>query len=159
MLKEQLQEFFSCEELSTELLECHTADEAKNVIYENGVDITDEEMDVLREYLSKFVENDGQLSEEDLEQVSGGWSVAGIVSAPARVAFETLTAVFLAPAEGITTAVVGFRNKMRELTNSGNTKKEASPQAQTPAARSMPHLILPGTVPVAMPPVASWIDK
>jgi hypothetical protein len=115
MLKEKLKEFFSNEELSTELLECQTNEEAKKLLSEHGVDVTDEEMGILKDYINKFVENNGKLSEKELDEISGGWSVSGIVSTPLRVFCETVGAIMYAPGEGLKRATLRSKYRMNEI--------------------------------------------
>lgn len=117
MLKEKLKEFFSSEELSTQLLECQTPQEAKQLLAENGIDVTDDEIKILRDCIDKFVENDGQLSEEELSEISGGWSVSGIVSTPLRVFCETVGAIINAPSEGFARAALRSQYRLREMKN------------------------------------------
>ena len=117
MVKEKLKEFFSSEELSTQLLECQTSEEVKQLFAENGIDITDEEIKILEDYLDKFVENGGQLSEEDLDQISGGWSISGVASTPLRVFCETVGALMNAPGEGLERAALRSKYRLRETRN------------------------------------------
>lgn len=123
MLKEKLKEFFSSEELSTELLECQTEEEAKKLLSAHGVDVTDEEMKILKDYIDKFVEKDGKLSEEDLDEISGGWSVSEIASTPTRVFTESIVAIALSPVEGLKTAVARYRGRVKEIENSYDHKQ------------------------------------
>ncbi len=120
MLKEKLKEFFSSEELTTELLDCQTLEEAKNLLSENGVDITDEEVSILKNYIDKFVENGGQLSEKELDQIGGGWSVSEMVSSPVRVFCETIGAIMHAPSEGLERAALRSQYRLNKMRNEYN---------------------------------------
>ena len=123
MLKEKLKDFFSSEELSAELLECQTSKEAIKLLSEHGIDVTDEEMKILKDYIDKFVENGGKLSEKELDQISGGWSVSGIVSSPLRVFCETIGAIMYAPGEGLERAALRSQYRLYEMRNEYNIKK------------------------------------
>lgn len=123
MLKEKIKEFFSSEELSTKLLECQTSEEVKQLFAENGIDVSDEEIKILKDYIDKFVEKGGQLSEQELDAISGGWSLAGVVSTPSRVFAEILVELAYAPMEGWKKAVVKHHNRMKELEDSDKSKK------------------------------------
>ena len=123
MLKEKLKEFFASEELSTKLLECQTPQEVKQLLSENGIDITDEEIKILKDYIDKFVEKGGQLSEDELNEISGGWSVSGMVSSPLRVFCETIGAIMYAPGEGLERAALRSQYRLREMRNEYNISK------------------------------------
>lgn len=130
MVKEKLKEFFSSEELSTKLLECQTSSEVKQLFAENGMDITDEEIKILKDYVDKFVENGGELSAKELDEISGGWTLAGAISTPVSVFTEVLVGLAYSPIEGWKKAVVNHHNRMHELETSDKSK-QTLPKIQT----------------------------
>jgi hypothetical protein len=115
LLKDKLKKFFSSEELSTELLDCQTPEDMKQLFAENGIDVNDDEVKIIMKYVDKFVEKDGKLSENDLDQISGGASLTGVISSPLRLFSEAVVAMALAPSEGWKNAVINHRNRMRKI--------------------------------------------
>ena len=128
ILKEQFQKFFSDKELSTELLRCKTTEDAKKLLHKNGIDLKDEEMEVLREYLNKFMEKigeageNGQLSEEDLEQVSGGF----LVGAALGNAFKPIVtaAKVIGVTLGVAAAATGIGFAAKAIYDNSKSKNE-----------------------------------
>jgi len=82
--KEQLiKEIFSDEEYVKGLIALETPEEVQASLQEKGLEITVEEINTMKDLLSKM--NDGELSDEDLESVSGG-CVAVLIGCGAAVA-------------------------------------------------------------------------
>ena len=96
--EEKFIELLHHESFSLEFSNCASLEAMKELLERNGVDFTMDEMKAILigagTIFQKVEENNGELSEEDLEQVAGGWSwkgffigmVAGAVIAAAMVA-------------------------------------------------------------------------
>lgn len=73
---EKLNELLSSESICDKLLAAENAAEARAVLAENGLDMTEEEVNALGQYVAsiskKLIENGGELAEEDLEKIAGG---------------------------------------------------------------------------------------
>ena len=82
------------EQLVEKLLQQETPEEVQVLLKENGVDLTMEEIVEAREVLIKALERaeEGELSEEDLEEVTGGalfiatWVAIAVIGIGAKVA-------------------------------------------------------------------------
>lgn len=72
MDEQKIKEVFSDEAFVTSLLEMEEAPEVKNALADKGIELTLEEIEALRLQLGKA---DGELGEEDLENVSGGFAI------------------------------------------------------------------------------------
>ena len=68
-LKELLKDEFFAKELSTKI----EAEDAQKYFAEHGVDFTMDEMKAMGKALNLAAEKGGELSEDELEQVSGGF--------------------------------------------------------------------------------------
>lgn len=66
----QLREVFSDENFVKELVALETPEEVQARLKEKNVDLSMEQIEMLREKLGK--QQDGELSEDDLEEVAGG---------------------------------------------------------------------------------------
>ena len=73
---EKLEELFKDEDFVKELAPTSNAAEAQAVFAAHGLELTPEEVKAISQQcagcIKKLEENDGELSEEDLEQISGG---------------------------------------------------------------------------------------
>jgi hypothetical protein len=78
---EKFMELLHTETFHKEVMNCDSAEAVKELLDRNGIDFTMEEIDAILiavgNTLIKLEENDGELTEEDLEQVAGGWSWGG----------------------------------------------------------------------------------
>jgi hypothetical protein len=78
---EKFMELLHTETFNKEFMNCDSAEAVKELLDRNGIDFTMEEIDAILiavgNTLIKLEENDGELTEEDLEQVAGGWSWGG----------------------------------------------------------------------------------
>ena len=78
---EKLMELLHHDSFREELMNCASAEAVKELLDRNGIDFSMEEIDAMMiavgSTLIKLEENNGELSEEDLEQVAGGWSWGG----------------------------------------------------------------------------------
>ena len=78
---EKLEELFKDEDFVKELAPTSNAAEAQAVFAAHGLELTAEEVKGISQQcagcIKKLEENDGELSESDLEQICGGASVAG----------------------------------------------------------------------------------
>ena len=85
---EKFLELMGQESFVKEFNNCASAEAVKELLDRNGVDFTMEEIDAILvgigTMLLKVEENNGELTEEDLEQIAGGWSLktflVGVVS-------------------------------------------------------------------------------
>ena len=88
---EKLGALLTNEDFCQKFIACTTKQEAYKLFADNGSDLTEEEINglalQLKALTQKLIENNGELSEEDLEQIAGG---ANIKSA--------ITTLFVAPA-------------------------------------------------------------
>ena len=78
---EKFYELLHDEAFREEFMNCASEAAVKELLDRNGIDFTMEEIDAMMlsvgSTLIKLEENNGELSEEDLEQVAGGWSWGG----------------------------------------------------------------------------------
>ena len=78
---EKFMELLHDEAFSKEFFNCASEAAVKELLDRNGVDFSMEEIDAIMvgvgTTLQKLEENNGELTEEDLEQVAGGWSWGG----------------------------------------------------------------------------------
>ncbi len=70
MNEQKMKEVFSDEQFVKSLLELETPEEVQKVLAEKEIDVTEEEIVKAREILIRY--NNGELSEEELENVAGG---------------------------------------------------------------------------------------
>ena len=75
---DQLINLFKNEEFDKQLAACPDNQSVVKLFAENGDEMTAEDADATMAYIKglvkKLMENDGELSEEDLEMIAGGWS-------------------------------------------------------------------------------------
>ncbi|MEN1761409.1 MULTISPECIES: Nif11-like leader peptide family RiPP precursor [Anoxynatronum] len=85
LLKQKLE---ADEQLVEKLMQQETPEEVQALLKENGVDLTIEEINTVREALLKAMERseEGELSEEDLEEVTGGVFLISMILAIACAA-------------------------------------------------------------------------
>ena len=92
---EKLEELFKNEDFVKELAPTSSAAEAQAVFAAHGLELTPEEVKAISQQfagcIKKLEENDGELSEEDLEQISGG--VFGGDTTGLMIEFGTASAV------------------------------------------------------------------
>ena len=74
-------ELESDETFTKELMNCGSAEKVQALFKENGVNLSMEQVnDLLKsvgELILKLDQNDGELTDDELEQISGGWSWLG----------------------------------------------------------------------------------
>ncbi len=70
MNEQKMKEVFSDEQFVKSLLELETPEEVQKFLAEKEIDVTEEEIVKAREILVRY--NNGDLSEEELENVAGG---------------------------------------------------------------------------------------
>ncbi len=83
MEEEKIRELFSDETFVSSLLELETPEEVQKALAEKGVDLTIDEICTVQKSL---MQSDGELSEEDLENVSGGSIIATLIIVVAGIA-------------------------------------------------------------------------
>ena len=75
---EKYLELMNHESFAQEFVNCASEEAVKELFDRNGINFTAEEIDAILcgigTLMQKVEENNGELSEEDLEQVAGGWS-------------------------------------------------------------------------------------
>ncbi len=75
---DKLVSLFKNEEFDKQLVACSDNQAVVKLFAENGVEMTEEDAEATMAYIKglvqKLMENDGELSEEELEMVAGGWS-------------------------------------------------------------------------------------
>lgn len=87
-MNEKLMELFKDNAFAEKAAACETVEEVLDMIKAEGVETTKEEFDSFMDYIAKTrSENEGELNEGELEQVSGGGflTLAAIVSAVGAV--------------------------------------------------------------------------
>jgi hypothetical protein len=72
MNEEQIKEIFSDKTYVQTLFELDTAEEVQASLAEKGIELSTTEITTLLDSLQKYAEADGELSEDDLETVTGG---------------------------------------------------------------------------------------
>ena len=95
---EKLGALLANEDFCQKFISCTTKQEAYKLFADNGSDLTEEEINGLalqiKALTQKLIENDGELSEEDLEQIAGGINVMAaeitIAVAPIGIGASTL---------------------------------------------------------------------
>ena len=126
--EEKLVEHLEDKAFVQKLLNCGSAEAVKNLMDQNCIDIAMEEIQSMLAMIGtlaqKLEENDGELSDEELETVAGGWSwmgalvgaVAGFIAALCVVAaavvlegvsFGTATPLILAGGAVVGGAIIG----------------------------------------------------
>lgn len=82
MDKHQIMEIMRDEDFVNEILDMQTTEEVKEAFAEKGLELSLEEIDIISQIINKMVDkNTTELSDEDLEEISGGSSA---VAAPAH---------------------------------------------------------------------------
>ena len=111
--EEKLIQLLTYETFQKEFCDCTSAEAVKELLDRNGVNMS---MDEVNAFLAavgtlckKVQENDGELSEEDLEMVAGGWSWKGfglgLLIGAAAAAVMLATAVVMIGSCGTLTGV------------------------------------------------------
>lgn len=90
LTQEKIQEVFSDEKFVESLLQMEEPEEVQAALKEKGIELTVEEVKQIREKLENTSE--GELSEEDLGQVSGGIAITMIIGAIAGLISLTASA-------------------------------------------------------------------
>jgi hypothetical protein len=81
---ENVKEVFSDEAFVKELFEMETASQVQAALKEKGIELTEAEILEIRDTLAKV--ESGELTEDMLENVAGGITIAGIISIIVAVA-------------------------------------------------------------------------
>jgi predicted ribosomally synthesized peptide with nif11-like leader len=103
----KLKEIFADKEFVEEVLAMETAEEVQAAIKEKGVELTLEEIDQTREQLVKIAENGEEVSDEELEQVAGGFAITACLIGIAVAA----TGGALTCAGGLTAYIMASRRR------------------------------------------------
>lgn len=78
MDKHQIMEVMRDEDFVNEILDMQTTEEVRDAFAEKGIEISLEEFDIISQIISKMVDrNTTELSDDDLEEISGGSLVSG----------------------------------------------------------------------------------
>ena len=79
MDKHQIMEIMRDEDFVNEILDMQTTEEVKEAFAEKGLELSLEEIDIISQIINKMVDkNTTELSEEDLEEISGGSLISKI---------------------------------------------------------------------------------
>lgn len=79
-MTEKMNELFQDETFVEKLLNKETDVEVKELLAENGVEISLEEISAIKKTVEARLENDSELSEDDLENVAGGSDVSDLIT-------------------------------------------------------------------------------
>ena len=77
MNEQKIKNVFADEEFVVSIMNMETAEEVQAALAEKEIEISVEEIEAIRE---KLISKDGELSEEDLEDVSGGVVITATVT-------------------------------------------------------------------------------
>ena len=116
---------FRSEEFCKQFLDCPDKQTAIQLFADNGFSMTEEEVEVMfllvNTFSQKLLDNDGQLSEEDLEMVAGGsigmtlfgWVTGGIAGSVVGLTIGSLLCLLIPPLSfavgaGVATAIGGI---------------------------------------------------
>ena len=115
MDEQKLQELLQSQPFMEKVLSAQTVEEVKSLFSAEGVDLTDEDINVLGQAIEAAIQNGGNLSDADLENISGGVSDA-LVAVLASGAVLALSAA--AVAGGVVThkAEKWYRQKTFDIT-------------------------------------------
>lgn len=90
MDKHQIMEVMRDEDFVNEILDMQTTEEVKEAFEKKGIEISLEEFDIISQIINKMVDrNTTELSDDDLEEISGGTFVSG-----GRSAFNNVSQSF-----------------------------------------------------------------
>ncbi len=113
MLNEKLKKFLESEEFKNRLLKCSTEEDMMKIFSDNGIDLSSEEVQVVKKCIEKACKSDNELLlEEQLEEIAGGVPDIG---KPFRALTYGLTSVVFAFPQGVKLAVVENLEKMDAL--------------------------------------------
>jgi hypothetical protein len=79
MSEQEIKDIFSDEAYVSSLLALDTAEEVQASLAEKGLDLSTAEITTLLDSMQKYAESDEELSEADLETVSGGLLISLIL--------------------------------------------------------------------------------
>lgn len=99
------------EAFRADFMNCASAEAVKELLDRNGIPFTMEDVDAMLmamgTTLQKLDENNGELTEEDLEQIAGGWSWGGFLNGLIMGVVTTVAIVAVCAAAIATTAATG----------------------------------------------------
>ena len=75
--KEKLQQLMQDEKFLKEILNLETIEEVQDAFKKKDVDISTDDLEQIRELIIKSIDNDYELSEEELEEICGGFAITG----------------------------------------------------------------------------------
>ena len=73
----KVKEIFADKDFVAKVMEMETAEEVQAAVKEKGVELSLDEITAAREQLIKMQENGEELDDSQLEQVAGGFAIAG----------------------------------------------------------------------------------
>ena len=85
--KEKLQQLMQDEEFLKEIMVLETVEEVQQAFKEKGADISIEDLDRIRELITKIIESNYELTEEELEKVCGGGYLEDFIIVPIVTSF------------------------------------------------------------------------
>ena len=99
------------EAFRADFMNCASAEAVKELLDRNGIPFTMEDIDAMLiaigTTLQKLDENNGELSEEDLEQIAGGWTWGGFLNGLIMGVVTTVAIVAVCAAAIATSAATG----------------------------------------------------
>ncbi len=85
--KEKLQQLMQDEEFLKEILVLETAEEVQQAFKEKDVDISIEDLEKIKELIKKSINEDYELTEEELKEITGGSFLMDLIIKPIITAF------------------------------------------------------------------------
>ena len=78
MDNKKLAELMQDKAFMEKVLEATTEEEVKKLFSQRGIELTDGDIEFLAKAIAKAAKNEGQLSEKDLENISGGGNASAV---------------------------------------------------------------------------------
>lgn len=95
-LESQINKVVKDEEFIKSILTAEKLSDAQLLFKEKGINLTEEEMKEIGRYLSKLVQNNGNISDDELESISGGDKSKSVVYTIASGIGKVISAPFVA---------------------------------------------------------------
>jgi hypothetical protein len=123
---ENFKELLSKKDFIEKIMTLKTKEEVKNFLATQNVEATDEEIDMLILVILKSIESNGELSENELDQIFGGTvqsvvrGAGQVLSFPVRLVFYTTGAMIASVPRGL---IDGFRDSWTNWDDYNENKK------------------------------------
>lgn len=95
-LESQINKVVKDEEFIKSILTAEKLSDAQLLFKEKGINLTEEEMKEIGRYLSKLVQNNGNISDDELDTISGGGKSKSVVYTIASGIGKVVSAPFVA---------------------------------------------------------------